>query len=95
MSIAQSGLQVAQTRLAVSANNVANNQTPGYQRETVQAQAQPDGGVSAQVNRSGASGGSLEQDVVDQLAAKNDFLANLHVFKTADQMMGSLLDTHA
>jgi flagellar hook protein FlgE len=31
--------------------------------------------------------------MVDQLVAKNHFLANLAVFKTSDQLMGTLLDT--
>ena len=30
--------------------------------------------------------------MVDQLVAKNAFLANLAVFKTGDQMLGALLN---
>jgi hypothetical protein len=38
------------------------------------------------------AGHALERDVVDQRAAKNAFLANLAVFRTADDRAGTLLD---
>jgi flagellar hook protein FlgE len=94
-SIAQSGLQAAQTRLGASANNVANGQTEGFKRQTVQATAQSQGGVVVTLSRAATEGGDLTQDVVDQLSAKQSFAANLAVLKTADQMIGSLLDTRA
>ena len=94
-SIAQSGLQAAQTRLGASANNVANGQTEGFKRQTVQATAQPQGGVVVTLSRAATEGSDLTQDVVDQLSAKQSFAANLAVLKTAGQMMGSLLDTRA
>jgi flagellar hook protein FlgE len=34
----------------------------------------------------------MESDLVGLLQAKNGFLANLAVFRTSHQMMGSLLD---
>lgn len=102
-AIAQSGLQAAQARLGTAAHNVANHQTPGFTRQVVQAQARAEGGVVvrlSQASQTGAQaggqvGGDLTQDVVDQLAAKHSFMANVAVLKTADQMMGSLLDTKA
>ena len=36
-----------------------------------------------------------QQDVVDQMSAKHAFVANVQVLKTADRMMGSLLDIKA
>ena len=36
------------------------------------------------------AGHAMETDMVDQLVAKNAFLANLAVFKTGDQMLGAL-----
>ncbi len=103
-AIAQSGLQDAQRRLDSAAHNVANDQTPGFKRQTVQAQAQ------STVSRAGASAGSgvvvrlsqaaqvgtdLAQEVVDQVVARQSFAANLAVLKTSDKMLGSLLDTRA
>ena len=97
-SIALSGMNAAQTALDVSASNVANAATPGYQRrEVVNAQASG-GGVNATVQLaagapSNGDGGPQIADVVSQLQAKNAFLANLAVFKTSNKIAGALLDT--
>lgn len=94
-SIAASGLQAAQTRLQASAHNIANLQTDRFQRQQVVQQADAGGGVTSSVTRASQPGPALEQDVVDQLAARNAFLANLAVFRRHDEMLGSLLDTRA
>jgi flagellar hook protein FlgE len=94
-SIALSGMNAAQTRLGTAAGNVANGQTEGYQRRTVQQSPQAEGGVSTQVVKSAQAGPALEDDVVAQLQAKNAFLANLAVFKTGNAMAGALLDQKA
>jgi flagellar hook protein FlgE len=95
LSIAQSGLQAAQARLNVSANNVANAQTEGFRRDQVQAVAQADGGVRTQVSKMPQSGADLMQDLLDQKSATYAFKANLQTVKTADEMMGRLLDVRA
>ena len=94
-SIAISGLQAAQTRLQVSAHNVANSQTEGYQSLQVEQSTQSGGGTATQVTRSSQPSAGLEGDVVAQLQAKNAFLANLSVFKTQDAVLGTLLNTQA
>lgn len=94
-AIAQSGLQAAQNRLGASAHNVANGSTDGFKRVVAQANAQPQGGVQVTFSRAATEGADVNQDVVDQLSAKQSFAANLAVLKTADQVMGSLLDTRA
>jgi hypothetical protein len=38
---------------------------------------------------------ALVQDVVQQLQAKNAFLANLAVFRSNNQVMGTLVNLHA
>lgn len=94
-SIALSGMNAAQVALNTSAHNIANASTAGFRRQEVVREAQPQGGVVASTASAPASGASLEQDVVAQLQAKNAFLANLAVFKAADQMAGSLLQVKA
>lgn len=94
-SIALSGMGAAQTQAATAANNVANAQTEGYQRQLVQQSPQAEGGVRVQVVASGQSGPALEADLVNQLQAKNAYLANLAVFKTGSAMAGALLDQKA
>lgn len=92
---ALSGLQAAQTRLQVSANNVANAQTEGFQREVVQQQANPNGGVSTRVEKLPEPGADLATDLVEQKMAAYSFQANLKVLKTDEAMTGSLLNTQA
>jgi len=94
-SIAQSGMQAAQTHLNSSAHNIANLATGGFRRQEVVQTEQSGGGVATSLTRSSATGPALESDVVEQLQAKNAFLANLAVFKTSNKMAGALLDKTA
>jgi flagellar hook protein FlgE len=91
-AIALSGMASATTALTSSAHNVANMQTEGFRRQTVAYRDIEGGGVATQIGRAAAPGHALERDVVDQIAAKNAFLANLAVFRTSDAMTGELLD---
>ena len=88
-------MNAAQTTLNASAHNIANLGTAGFRRQEAVPSELADGGVSTTLARSGAEGPSLETDMVAQLQAKNSFLANLAVFKTANVMTGALLDTQA
>lgn len=94
-AIASSGLAAAQKRLDASANNVANLSTPGYRAQRVVQQAAPEGGVQASVERAAAEGVALEREAVDQLAAKQAFLASVQTLRTGDAVMGALLDIRA
>jgi len=94
-SIALSGMQAAQTRLQASAHNVANLSTEDFRRQEVRQTPRSDGGVNAEVERATKTGPALLRDVVEQLEAKNAFLANLAVFKTNDRLAGALLDEKA
>ena len=87
-----SGMNAAQTALDASAHNIANLATAGFRREQVSQSTAADGGVRASLSRATQEGNALETDVVGQLVEKNQFLANLAVFKTNDQIMGALLD---
>ena len=94
-SIASSGMQAAQTVMRTSANNIANVNTAGFQRQEARQAAQQQGGVEASVKAADEKKASLEADMVSQLQAKNAFLANLKVFKTNDAMAGALLSSKA
>lgn len=91
-AISLSGMQAAQTALGASAHNIANLSTAGFRRELVSQAPAPGGGVTVSMSQASVESQSLEADVVGQLVAKNQFLANLAVFKTDDQMLGALLD---
>jgi len=94
-SISLSGLNAAQAQLDASAHNVANLATEGFRRQEVVQSEQAGGGVNTTRVQAQQVGDSLETDVVTQLQAKNAFLANLAVFKTADKMAGALFDKTA
>ncbi len=89
---ALSGTKAAQALLDSSANNIANADTAGYRRQDVVQQAQAAGGVAATVTKASTAGAAMETDVVSQLQAKHQFLANLAVFRTSNKMTGTLLD---
>ena len=91
-AIALSGMRAAQTTLGVAAHNIADLATQGFDRQTVSSAQAPSGGVETAVLRTAQFGSMLERDLVDQLRAKSDFIANLAVFRTADAMTGALLD---
>ncbi|PWW46812.1 flagellar basal body protein [Melaminivora alkalimesophila] len=94
--IASSGLQAAQLRLAASAHNIANADTPGFRRHAVAQQALPErGGVQARVGEAAAPGVALEAEAVEQIAAAYAFKANVLVLRTAQDMAGTLLDVRA
>lgn len=95
LSIAASGLNAASARLDTSAHNIANVATPGFRRETVQASARAEGGVNTQVARAPQEGVSLEEEIVDQLAAAASYKANLKVIDTVDRTLGRWLDEKA
>ena len=93
-SISLSGMNAAQTRLQVSAHNIANLNTDGFTRQEVLQSPTTGGGTLATVSTSG-QGSDLTTDMVQQLQAKNAFYANLSVFKSSNEMIGNLLDTTA
>ena len=94
-AIALSGMASASTGLGSSAHNIANMQTEGFRRQTVGYRELDGGGVTARVDRAATPGHAIERDVVDQISAKNAFLANLAVFRTSDAMAGEVLDLMA
>lgn len=88
-------MAAALASMGSSAHNIANMGTEGFQRQIVQPAASPEGGVTVSMGRAASMGGDPARDVVEMLAAKNLFLANLAVFRAADTMSSSLLDLQA
>jgi flagellar hook protein FlgE len=96
-----SGVKAATIRQAVSANDIANINTPGYRQVNVyQTDASPDGTRIANLVRTpnsnpDLSGTDLVEEVKEQKISKNDFQANLKVITVKDEMTESLLDIFA
>ena len=97
ISTALSGMNVAQTRLDVAANNIANLNTDSFARkEVVQADLPQGGATVADVKAAVQSGSNLEADMVTLLQARNTYMANLSVFKSNnDMLMGMIIDIKA
>ena len=91
-AIALSGMNAAQSSLSASANNIASLDTAGVRRQRVDRSEVPGGGVAASLVQASASGDPEVADVVGLLQARNQFLANLSVFRASERMTGTLLD---
>ncbi|WP_303827738.1 flagellar basal body rod C-terminal domain-containing protein [Asticcacaulis taihuensis] len=48
--------------------------------------------AAASTARNATNGQDILSDLVDQIDSRNAFKANISVIKTADEMLGSLLD---
>lgn len=92
-AIALSGMTAATSRLGAAAHNVANQGTAGFRRAVAADASLPTGGVRAGLERAPEPGGSIETDMVGLLSARHAFAANLAVFRTADALLGTLVDT--
>lgn len=91
-AISLSGMSAARSALGASAHNIANLSTSGFRRDQVVQATLAGGGVTTSLSQASQAGHAFEVDVVGQLEAKNQFLANLAVFKTNDEVLGALLD---
>ena len=106
-----SGLQAATAKMQVTANNVANARTDGYQTQRVDIVERP-GGVEARTPADAArpppvppteaatvsrapSDVDLAQEMVKMTANESFFLANVRALEAAHGMLGTLLDTEA
>jgi flagellar hook protein FlgE len=95
LSTALSGLHAAEQRIAASGHNLANLATAGFRRQTVETATVPSGGVTTTVRTAEQPGDDMASDLVNLSVAKHAFGANLAVFKTHDQMLGTLLDAES
>lgn len=103
--IAQSGLDVAATRLDVSANNVANALTAGFSPSRATSEEAAGGGAVARVERAtdpaaearadrallAPSRTDLVAEVVAQSQAARLYQANLATLRTADALLDAAL----
>ncbi|ODS55550.1 MAG: flagellar basal body rod protein [Agrobacterium sp. SCN 61-19] len=97
MGISLSGMQAQQTRLAATANNVANALTPGYSRLETSFTSPAQGGVSATVAPSGGpalddmSNVDLASEMLSLVEAEIGFKANAAVWETGADIWDVLL----
>ena len=100
-STALSGLNASSARIANSANNIANATTVGFKPADAVQRPADNGGVIVDIRtRPPAANGevppvALEQEVVNSVVAKNEFLANAKVLQIQKELDKSLLDIQA
>lgn len=94
-STALSGLNAAERRLANSATNIANANTPGFTATDVQQTPQETGGVRTDVVAREQSNVDVAEELVNAQNATYDFQANLQVMKKQRELDKSLLDIQA
>ncbi len=96
-----SGVKNAFLRQYVSANNVANINTKGYQAKNVVNHEAKNGGVRGAVENTKAQANaknnnvSLTNEMVNQINNANQEKANVNVLKSQNEMIGSLIDLKA
>jgi flagellar hook protein FlgE len=93
-----SGAQAAITRHDITAQNVANINTPGFEAYVPhQTDMMPEGTRIASVTRTPnytpqTSNTDLVEETKEQIVNKGSLSANLKVLKTKDQMLGEVID---
>ena len=98
LTSAVSGMQVSALRMDVSANNIANVNTPGFEQSDLVQVSGSASAVSGTIRRipnpdPTTSGTDLAKEMGGEMTtAKTGYSANLKVIKTQDEMLGSLLD---
>ena len=91
--IALSGMQSAQTRVAVSARNVANLLTEDFGPQRAIQVSDAGGGSTARVQQaSQAESASLAREVVGQIQASTQYSASERVFEVGVGMHAKFLD---
>lgn len=98
MSAAQSGLAAASTTLAVSAHNVANTLTKGFEPQRVEAAEVASGGVRVSISREAReleersdelpSGTDLVAETTTRIGAAAAYRANLKTIEALDDVSG-------
>jgi len=92
-SAALSGLNAADTTLAVSANNVANAGGGAFAPSRVDAEAAEGGGVKVSISQAAAGGvpADYAQELATQSRAVATYQANLKTVQAADEAQASAL----
>lgn len=86
---ALSGMQAQTTRLSGIADNLANLDTPGYQRRETDFSSMQGGSVSASVS---SADGAVDpaREITDMIEAKTAFAANAAAFETGADLWDAL-----
>lgn len=94
MDRAVSGMRLAESKLHASAHNTANTLTEGFARVQADGVEAREGGVEVALSsRPPEEGPDPVGEIIEQKVAAVTYRANLAVVKTAEEMLGEILDT--
>jgi len=92
LDVAESSLSAQSKKMGVIAENIANVNTPGYQRQNVILSERLGGGVEVSgVERSGQPV-KLEEEMTDLMGSQRVYQASAAVIKSVDEMLQATLD---
>jgi len=89
--ISGSALAAFGVRQAVTTNNIANLNTPGFKASFLEMKETREGGVGAVVKQ-GPDNVEISKEAVDMLDTANGYEANLKALQVADRMAKDILD---
>ena len=100
ISPSASAMQASSLRIAISAHDVANINTPGFsQSRPVQTSQNPGTAITAiqkiEPPSEDYSATDLAEETVEQIRSEKELAANAAVVKTQDKMLGDLLNVLA
>lgn len=93
-SIAGSALTAYGIKQAVTANNIANIETPDFKSSTVTLQEKPSGGVKATVSKTSDSV-DISREAANMISNSNGFKANIKTLQAQDEMTQEVLNIKA
>lgn len=89
--IATSALDSYGLKQAVTANNIANVNTPDFKASDTVMKENMGGGVNAVV-RHGTDSVDISKEAVDLMSTSTNYKSNLKAFTSADDMLKGFLD---
>lgn len=102
LSSGLSGMRANQTALDISSHNVANAETQGFTPQQALFQQAVNSGVTVSVSQQGftmaaqeASSTDLTKEIVQSIQYKAGFDVNAKMVKTAEELLGTLINTKA
>lgn len=97
-----SSMRANQTALDVSSHNVANAETQGFIPQQAAFQEASNGGVTVSISQQGfkmatqeTSGTDLTKEIVQSIQYQAGFDINAKMVKTANELLGTLINTKA
>lgn len=95
MNTAASGMLAQGTQLGAIANNIANLQTSGYDRQVTNFSSVAPNGVQATVTQAATVGVDPTMEITDMMEAKTAFDANAVAFETGADLWQALQASNA